>query len=498
MKVLKYMIISIAFTSFNFIQAQESKLPEIKFYFFYAKDCENCHIAIKEVFPPLNQKYNLHMKSLDIDELKNYKLLLKLEEKYNDTDNEVPCVVIGEHILGGKEEIQDSLEKILQEYKQNGCDFPDAETKRDTTNSLSVKEVYLAYFYARKCKECDRATYELKYLGNKYPNLAIKRFNIDIPEGKKLNEALCELYEVPQEKRLVAPMVFIGEEFLIQKEVNNKRIEALIEKYTPVGTKVPWEETKKLKEKSERNIRERFNTMSVFSVFFAGLVDGVNPCAFATILFFISFLSFTGKKGREILLVGASFTCAVFIVYFLIGIGIFSFVKNLTFIPIIRKVLFSIMGILSIIFGVLSIYDYFKIRKGSYEEVKLQLPGFLKRRIHIDIREKMQMRNYILAALVTGVLVSISEFVCTGQVYLPTITFITSQISSLKIKGLTYLFLYNFAFIIPLVVVFSAAYKGTTSAGLNLFWKRYGAVSKLAISVLFFLLGGLLIFYAYH
>ncbi len=480
-------------------QAQETKSPKIKFYLFYSKDCEDCRIANREIIFPLKQQYNLIIEPFDIDNSDAYKLLLKLEEKYEDRDNKIPIVVIGECILGGKEEIEKELGKIIQKYEQIGCDFPSISRSGVTPPlQFESKKVYLAYFYGKRCRECSRATYDLKYLEKKYPNFIVKKFDIDILENKKLNEALCELYEIPQKKRLVVPMAFIGEEFLRKREINSENIAELIDKYKLIGTSIPWEEAKGLEEKSERNIRERFNAISVFTILFAGLVDGVNPCAFATILFFIAFLSFIGKKGKELLVAGISFTCSVFIVYFLIGAGIFHFVKSITFIPIIRKIIFSAVGISAIVFGGLSIYDYSKFKRGKYEEAKLQLPKFLKRRIHTDIREKMQMKNYIVASLVIGILVSLSEFVCTGQVYFPVITFMTTQIPSLKLKGLTYLFLYNLAFIVPLVIVFITAYKGTTSTDLNLFWKRHGVATKLAISILFFLLGGLLIFYAYY
>ncbi len=497
-----------AFDSF-LIQTQDIKssqilnektetMPEIRAFFFYSPDCEGCHTTMEKVLPLLKQKYNLYIKDFNIDESDHYELLLKFEEKYNDTDNKIPCIIIGEYIFGGNEEIEEKLEKAIQEYEQEGCNFPNIKTTKNTTDSLHIKKIYFAYFYSDGCRECDRITYELKYLENKYSNIKIEKFDISTPENKTLNEALCELYKIPEKKRLVTPMIFVGEKFLIEKEIKSKHLINLIEKYQTTGTKIPWEEAKTLQKKSEKNIKTRFNKMSIFVIFFAGLTDGVNPCAFATILFFVAFLSFIGKKGKEVLIVGASFTITVFIVYFLIGIGIFSFIKTFTFMPIVRKLLFSIMGIFAIVLGGLSIYDYFKIRSGKYKEVKLQLPNFLKKRIHTDIREKMKMRNYILASITIGFLVSLSEFVCTGQVYLPTIIFITTQIPSLKIKGLSYLFLYNLAFILPLVIVFGVVYKGTTTQELNLFWEKHGAISKLAISILFFLLGGLLIFYAYH
>jgi thiol-disulfide isomerase/thioredoxin len=452
----------------------------------------------KKLLSRLNQQYNLEVRSLDIAEFENYQLLFAFEDEYSDTDSEIPVVVIGERILGGTEEIQKNLEEIIKEYEQSGCDFSDIKTETDRIDSLNIGRVHLAYFYGKRCRTCDRLTHELNRLESKFPNLVVKRFDIDDPEVKRLNQMLCESYNVPKQRCLTAPMVFVGEDFLVQDDVRGAEVAALVEKYQRTGTRAPWDEVGEFDTESSDNIREQFSKLGVLTVVSAGLIDGVNPCAFATILFFIAFLSFVRKKGKEILIIGAAFTASVFVVYFLIGIGIFSLVVNFVVMPIIRKVLFSVAGVLAIGLGVLSLYDYFKFRKGKYGEAKLQLPGFLKRKIHSDIRERGRMKNHVVAALCIGLLVSLSEFVCTGQVYLPTIMFVTTQVSSLRLKGLTYLLLYNFAFILPLIVVFVVAYKGTRSTDLNLFWRKHGAVAKLAISFLFFALGGLLLFYAYY
>lgn len=471
-------------------------IPEIRFYLFYSKDCEACDLVHRKILPPLEEKYNLNMKSFDLDDLKNYELLVKFEEEYDDTDNEVPVVVIGEYILGGPEEIGEQLAGIVDRYRQKGCNFPSLQAGTDTTIA-GTRTVYLAYFYSEGCRECDRITYELRYLSHRYPNLVIKDFDMGAWESKRLNEALCELYKVPLKLRLVTPMVFVGEEFLAKREISRRRLETLIRKYQLIGSKIPWEEAREFEERSGKSIRDRFHAMNVLTVLSAGLIDGVNPCAMAAVVFFISFLSFIGKRGKDLLWVGISFTLAVYITYLLIGVGIFRFLRELEFTSLVGKVIFSGSAGLALIFGVLSVYDYFKFRRGKYEEAKLKLPKFLKKRIDGVIRQKMGMRNYILAALVIGFLISITEFVCTGQVYLPTILFV-SGVPQLRMKGLAYLFLYNLAFVVPLVVVFGAAYRGTTSMDLNLFWRKHAKSVKLVTSFLFFLLAGLLIFYAYR
>ncbi len=62
-------------------------------------------------------------------------------------------------------------------------------------------------------------------------------------------------------------------------------------------------------------------------VFLAGLLDGINPCAFTTLIFLISYLRLAGKKGKQILFIGGSFTLAVFLTYFLVGLGAFRFIR---------------------------------------------------------------------------------------------------------------------------------------------------------------------------
>ena len=58
------------------------------------------------------------------------------------------------------------------------------------------------------------------------------------------------------------------------------------------------------------------------SLVLAGLVDGINPCAFATIIFLLSYLQVTRRRPVEIAQVGLSFIIGVFITYFLLGLGL--------------------------------------------------------------------------------------------------------------------------------------------------------------------------------
>jgi hypothetical protein len=133
----------------------------------------------------------------------------------------------------------------------------------------------------------------------------------------------------------------------------------------------------------------------------------------------------------------------------------------------------------------LSLYDFIKARRGEIKEIVLQLPKFLKQRIHKTIREKTRTEKFALAAFVAGVVVSLLELACTGQVYLPTLCFVVG-VPELRTNALFYLALYNVMFIIPLTAIFGLTYFGTTSASLANVMQKHVALIKLLTSILFF------------
>ncbi len=252
-----------------------------------------------------------------------------------------------------------------------------------------------------------------------------------------------------------------------------------------------------------------FKSFVPATIIIAGLEDGINPCAFTVIVFFISFLALQGYRKRELIFIGSSFIFSVFLTYLCIGLGIFNFFYRFKGFWVIARLLNTIIGGLSILFGILAIYDFIKFKKtGSTDELILQLPKPVKDRIHKVVgffyrKSPHQKQDKLLpglgklvaSAFITGFLVSLLEAVCTGQVYLPTITFVLKT-TALKFQALGYLLLYNIMFIIPLIVIFVFALFGTTSSQFSGFLKRHMGLIKIFMAVLFFSLGIFLIWRA--
>jgi cytochrome c biogenesis protein CcdA len=114
----------------------------------------------------------------------------------------------------------------------------------------------------------------------------------------------------------------------------------------------------------------------------------------------------------------------------------------------------------------------------------LNLPKPLRKRINATIHGSGKIGHYIVGAFISGVLISFLELACTGQIYLPTIIFMSS-VPELRVKAVGYLLLYNLMFIIPLIVVFILAYYGTTSKQLSAFLKKHAAAVKLGMAAVF-------------
>lgn len=471
--------------------------PVVRALFFYSPTCPHCEAVIREFIPPLMQKYGtqLEIAFIDISNPQNYQGLLQLEAAYglDSTKTGVPEVFIGDKVLTGEFAIRDNMEAIVQSYlAQGGVDYPsiarinpEGSPAPTSTPVASAKPIALAYFYKAGCQECSRVEYDLRLLQSRVPGLTVYRF--DIVEQAPLNEWLGRRNGVPEDKRLVAPAVFVGDDFLVDEQVTYDALSKLVDKYKATGAPVVWEGWDKENPQAKQSILERFRSFGALTVAAAGLVDGLNPCAFATIVFFISYLAFTGRKGKDTLFVGGAFTLGVFLTYTLVGFGLLKAVQALPFMATLGRWVYIAAGVLAFVLAVLSVNDFLAARRGRPDEMRLKLPIAWRKQINKVIREGSKLRAFVAVALATGFIVSLIELACTGQVYLPTILFVMS-VPSMRVQAISYLMLYNVMFILPLIAVFGLAYAGTSSQRMAIFVNKQTATVKLLTAVIFFVL----------
>ncbi len=469
--------------------------------YFYSISCEHCAAILDDYFPPIQKKYSgkMTLQVLEIeDNTDNYDKLIAMEIEFGDEGNELPIVFVGDSVFGG-EEVEVRFLPYLEFLIGNSIDKPDkpsiAKTTEKPTTDRAVRTprrknpVFMAYFWEPGCQQCSRITYDLQLLSKQHPTLEIRDYNTKDKESKLLAEALAYRHGVPEELHMATPSLFLADTVFVTNQISYRAIgEAITRLETAEWVETTWVVSAEELHDADRRIRNRFKGLQLMPVIAAGLLDGVNPCAFGALIFFVTFLTVVNRKKREIVMVGIAFTLSVFLTYYLIGAGFLKFLQLLPFIKVIAHWVYIATGVFAVALGILSISDYFRSRKGDFAGMTLQLPDSLKKRIHkviISENEPRARRNITMAAVSTGFLVSILEMACTGQVYLPTIIYVMGA-PGLKAKAYFYLFIYNIMFILPLVVVFGVVYFGTTSDQLTGFLKKNTPTIKVLTAILFF------------
>ena len=237
----------------------------------------------------------------------------------------------------------------------------------------------------------------------------------------------------------------------------------------------------------------RMRSFTIGSVLFAGLIDGINPCAFSTLVFLISVLSMAGTVGRRLLLIGAVFCLASFLTYTAIGLGLLRALHTLAYFRLLQKIVDRLLIVLLLGLSLFSFRDALRFHRTHHaKDVSLQLPDGIKRLIHRLLRTGFGSGAQVASAFVVGAAVTGLESVCTGQVYVPTLALIVKSGNDAG-RGIGFLLLYNLMFILPLVVVFLLTYRGLKLAQLLSWSARNVVVSKILLGLLFLALAGVIL-----
>lgn len=485
--------------------ATEKESSFLELIIFESSTCEHCQKVKKEYFSKLPKKYDfLQITYYDLNYPENYQLLLDLQLEISSGESipanfDIPVVVVDKKILYGEEEIKEKLENIIEKANNQEEISRDSEKKpmekRTSEMPFSDKIINLAFFYQPGCRECNAIEYALSYLKHKYPTLRVEYFNLGEKKNRIIQEALGEIYNVPVDKRHLFPSIYLGDSYFIQ-EIDIKHLEEVIRSYQDTGSEKKWsgieEKVKKIGEGEKT--KTYLQKLKIPAVAMAGLIDGINPCAFSIVIFLITYLSYLKKKKKEILQIGFSFIAAIFISYFLIGMGLFEFLQKVQFFPSIRKIIFLTGVVFTALLGAISLGDYFRIKRSNPENMILKIPSKLRRMVNTFIGKKIREKKVLIPiSLGIGFLVSSVEFICTGQIYLPTIIFL-SGIVSVRGAILLPLSIYNIFFIVPLMGVFLAVYFGISSGLIEKIISKNFPLSKVLTSVLFFALAAVLLY----
>ncbi len=355
----------------------------------------------------------------------------------------------------------------------------------------SQSPVKIVFFYSPGCQECRKVEAWLGKASSSNPRLKVDDLDITLYRNVPYNEFLCGQFDVSGAKRQVTPAVFTAAGALIGDDLTYSALIQLLRRaeHCPPGTWVEMPEEKA--EEAVKKLESKYDAITVSVIVGNGLVDGVNPCAFATIIFLLSYLQVTRRTPRETAAAGIAFVAAVYITYFLLGLGLARIITELSAFELAARYLQIGTVIFAGVVMLLCIYDGILCLRGRIDEMVLQLPGVFKERIRATVRTHARSKYIIPASFGVGVLISMLEIACTGQNYLPTILFMLQRGGKGTAWG--YLVLYNLAFVLPLIIVFTLAFFGLRSEKLTPLLKKHAATVKFALAILFGIMITLLI-----
>ncbi|MFA6079316.1 MAG: DUF1573 domain-containing protein [Candidatus Omnitrophota bacterium] len=359
----------------------------------------------------------------------------------------------------------------------------------------------LIYFYSLTCDKC------IEIKENVMPRLE-DRFKDDLRVlYKEIGdiENYKSLFELKskysQDEKVVFPVLFLNGFFIDRRDLESgdpyEKIASFISSSMKGAGAAPAAS-------EPIDPAEKFKTFTLPAILAAGFVDGINPCSFTVLVFFISFISVQRYSKKAVIAAGCAFILASFFTYLAIGLGLFGSLHALKGYRAVTGIVTVIVGALSVLLGAISLYDAFVFLKTRRpEDSILKLPGRIKERIHKLVGDGYRAHGspdagrsvlrIFLASLAIGFSISILESVCTGQLYLPTIIFVLKT-ASYKLQALFYLLTYNIMFILPLIAIFLLALAGVSSQAFASIFKKYFFMVKVLLALLFLALGASLVF----
>lgn len=350
----------------------------------------------------------------------------------------------------------------------------------------------VVFFGSSSCETCEQLKKTVVYPVQRRYEGKVKWVFYDITDPESL-EALLFFEEQYADDSQTSTKVYAGSRVLSGEEDIRANLESVVAALARQGAQAPRElapPEAPAEFDPEKAKRQRLMRFALGKVILAGLSDGVNPCAFATLVFFISVLSCLRKSKREILLVGAAYTVAVFVTYLGLGIGALAALRTVSVAWGVARGISVGAGVLALVLGVVSLVDLVNyLRRRDSKEMHLVLPpklrAFMNHHIHMRLRSS---RGLLGTSLLLGVTVSLLESVCTGQIYLPIIVDLLDD-PVVAGRARAYLVLYNLMFILPLVVIFGVAMAGVSSKRMSDFLVKHLGWLKAAVAAVLLTIG---------
>lgn len=435
-------------------------------YFFFNNPCASCHEEdeIYEIFHetfPENERASLSVEIQTVNvfepsERTRMEELLQaagLDEK----DIDLPALLAGNRVLSGYDSIRSGIRELLSdpdwtsptaEKMANGGQGASTDeaitgdtgsaadrsgTERDIGLQTSRHQELSAFrdrldgiaesapdaailFVTEACGDCEKAERLLDGAG-----IAYSAVSVADPSVYAGYTALMQQLEIP-EKSWKVPALYIpsgvtfGAEG-IRKNLQNRSITAAAADGAAASLASALADAKAAADGAALT-GESGTLPTWYQLLGEGILVGCNPCSLSMLLMLLSVLASAGQSaGRTgvMYLIGkAAAYLGIGVVVFRAYTAVFSGVLGT-----MRTVLHWILAGLFLILAFFYFADAFHAARMDFGKIRMQLPAGLRRAEHRAIQKIGTVSGALLlpAALILGVLISVGEFFCAGQLY---------------------------------------------------------------------------------
>ena len=195
------------------------------------------------------------------------------------------------------------------------------------THHADPSKVCIAYFYSQFCSHCENLKPFIDEIEQKYSkDIILTHYDVTEPENVALYNKLCQSKNYEEKK---IPLIGINDRILTGGSEIEENLEAEIQRGLSIENKICPLEGMKCKAEPYKNshdplipqIGDKLEWQAILPIIlFAGLADGINPCAFAVLLFIMAFLLEISSSKKRLLKITTAYITALLTVNILLGI----------------------------------------------------------------------------------------------------------------------------------------------------------------------------------
>ncbi len=453
----------------------------VELYFFSA--CESCTEGEKFENEIRNSIKEDSMANITI---KKYNVFLEkdrefMEKRASDLGltinrDELPVAIVNGKVYSGTyEEIGSKLSKDIgssddfsESEKSDKSDKGETYINEETKEYKELKEIdetdsILILFTTYSCDSCKEAKECLETINNQklevqtkdgsvLSNVKIIEKNILEEDNLDLLDRFIKLHDIPTKDQQV-PILSYDKGYLSGVEDIKNNTEEVIKEGKALG--FDYENFMLTGEDEPNSKEETSKIVMAIQLLVTGFLNGLNPCSISMLLMVLSILVMADGKtyNRGSFL----FILAKFVTYIGMGLGIFQlfFVIKETRLAKIETVLTYTFAILALIFAIMNLMDYINVKREEYGKVVSQLPSKLRQWNHNMIKKLKNTPEalFLPALFILGVIISVGEFFCTGQLYVASVYNLSRQEGAISITVALQLILYVMAMSLPQVIL---------------------------------------------